>query len=545
MISHDGGATRPVNEPVETYAVGSTAIETLQRELAVLSKEPADAKMRIGDSDVVSRDILKLTAPHDHSLVVAYVHQAGEWDIRNATAAAMAAAPEWAALPLSQRSAVFRRAADLLSGPWRARLNAATMLGQSKSVHQAEIDAACELADFWRFNAYYAERIESEQPFSPPGSTNRLDYRPLDGFVLAISPFNFTAIGGNLPSAPALMGNTVVWKPAVGQALSAHYTMLLLREAGLPPGVINLVHGDGALAAEVAIAHPKFAGLHFTGSSAVFSSLWRLIGNNLSAQSTYPRLVGETGGKNFVLAHASADVEALAVGLARGAFEYQGQKCSAASRAYIPRSLWPRVRAALGDIAAAMPMGDVADPRIFLGAVINRAAFDRLTGAIAAARARGDEIVSGGTTRDSAGWFVEPTVIRTEDPHSDGMTRELFGPILTVFVYDDADWERTLELVGTSTPYALTGAVFATEPKIVAAATTQLRSAAGNFYINDKPTGAVVGQQPFGGSRASGTNDKAGSMLNLLRWTSPRTIKEQHVPIREWRYPHQISFKSE
>ena len=531
---------RPVNESVQTYAPGSGAIETLRGELALQAKAPAEALMRIGDHDVASRDVLKLTAPHDHKLVVAHVHQASEWDIRNATAAALAAAPDWAALPLFERAAIFRRAADLLSGPWRARLNAATMLGQSKSVHQAEIDAACELADFWRFNAYFAERIEAEQPFSPPEATNRLDYRPLDGFVLAISPFNFTAIGGNLPSAPALMGNTVVWKPSVGQALSAHYTMLLLREAGLPDGVINLVHGDGALAAEVAIAHPKFAGLHFTGSSAVFSSLWKLIGSNLNGQRTYPRLVGETGGKNFVLAHPSADVEALAVGLARGAFEYQGQKCSAAGRAYIPRSLWPRVRDALVDIAGAMPMGDVADPRTFLGAVINRPAFERLADAIAAARDRREELVCGGAANDNAGWFIEPTVLRTDDPHSPGMTRELFGPILTVFVYEDADWDSTVELVNTTTPYALTGAIFATEPKIVAAATKQLRSAAGNFYINDKPTGAVVGQQPFGGSRASGTNDKAGSMLNLLRWTSPRTIKEQRVPIRDWRYPHML-----
>ncbi len=530
---------RPANEPVATYAPGSPAIEALRRELAALSQAPAEALMRIGDHDVASKDVLKLTAPHNHKLVVAHVHQANEWDVRNATAAAIAAAPDWAALPLSERSAIFRRAADLLSGPWRARLNAATMLGQSKSVHQAEIDAACELADFWRFNAYFAERIEAEQPFSPPEATNTLDYRPLDGFVLAISPFNFTAIGGNLPSAPALMGNTIVWKPSVGQALSAHYTMLLLREAGLPDGVINLVHGDGGLAAEIAIADPKFAGLHFTGSSAVFSSLWRLIGNNLNAQSTYPRLVGETGGKNFVLAHPSADVEALVAGLARGAFEYQGQKCSAASRAYIPRSLWPRVRDALADIAGAMPMGDVADPRTFLGAVINRPAFERLAGALAAARNRRDELICGGAANDNVGWFVEPTVLRTDDPRSEGMTRELFGPILTVFVYEDADWERTIELARNTTPYALTGAIFATEPAVLAAATKQLRGAAGNFYINDKPTGAVVGQQPFGGSRASGTNDKAGSMLNLLRWTSPRTIKEQHVPIRDWRYPHQ------
>jgi 1-pyrroline-5-carboxylate dehydrogenase len=366
-----------------------------------------------------------------------------------------------------------------------------------------------------------------------------MDYRPLDGFVLAISPFNFTAIGGNLPSAPAIMGNTVVWKPSIGQALSAHYTMALLRQAGLPPGVVNLVHGDGALAAGVAIAHRKFAGLHFTGSSAVFSSLWTTIGSQLGPTSTYPRLVGETGGKNFVLAHASADFEVLAVGLARGAFEYQGQKCSAASRAYIPRVLWPRVRDAVCDIATAMRMGDVTDPSVTLGAVINRAAFERLGQAIAAARDRDDNILCGGNTNGEHGWFVEPTVIQTANPRSDGMTREYFGPLLTVFVYEERDWERTLELINTTTAYALTGAIFATEPAVIEEVTQRLRGAAGNFYINDKPTGAVVGQQPFGGSGASGTNDKAGSIFNLLRWTSPRNIKTQHTPIRDWRYPHQ------
>jgi 1-pyrroline-5-carboxylate dehydrogenase len=528
----------PANEPILRYEPGSTEIGTLQGELRAQSREPTVALMRIGERDVESSEVLQLTAPHDHSLLVAHVHQATARDVAAAIEAATEAAPAWASTPPAERAAIFLRAAELLSGPWRARLNAATMLGQSKSVHQAEIDAACELADFWRFNAYFAARIEAEQPLSTADAGNRFDYRPLDGFVLAISPFNFTAIGGNLPSAPALMGNTVVWKPSVGQALSAHYTMALLRAAGLPPGVINLVHGDGALAAEVCIGHPKFAGLHFTGSTAVFSSLWRRIGEGLSGSKPYPRLVGETGGKNFVVAHPSADVDALAVGLARGAFEYQGQKCSAASRAYIPRSLWPRLRTAVSDIASAMTMGDVADPHTFLGAVINRPAFDRHTEAIAAARQRGEELICGGKTSDATGWFVEPTVLRTDDPHSDVMTRELFGPILTVFVYEDGDWDRALDLAGTSSSYALTGAVFATEPAILAEATTRLRSAAGNFYVNDKPTGAVVGQQPFGGSRASGTNDKSGSMLNLLRWTSPRVVKEQRVPIRDWRYPH-------
>jgi 1-pyrroline-5-carboxylate dehydrogenase len=529
----------PLSEPTLSYAPRSAEIVALQRELRTLSRQPANATMRIGNVDVPSSDILALTAPHDHSLVVAHVHQASAKDVSAAIDAALAAAPSWAALSLSERAEIFLRAADLLAGDWRPRLVASTMLGQSKSIHQAEIDAACELADFWRFNAHFALKIAAEQPISTEVASNRLDYRPLDGFVLAISPFNFTAIGGNLPTAPALMGNTVVWKPAVGQALSAHYTMALLHEAGLPPGVINLVHGDGALAAAVAIDHPKFAGLHFTGSSTVFSSLWSAIGARVASGATYPRLVGETGGKNFVLAHASADVESLVVGLARGAFEYQGQKCSAASRAYIPRGLWPRVRDALGDIANTMTMGDVADPSVFLGAVINRAAFDRLTVAVDASRQRGEELICGGGTNRDRGWFVEPTVIRTLDPHAEGMTREFFGPILTVFVYDEKDWDSTLDLVAATTTYALTGAVFGTDPDILTEATYRLRSAAGNFYINDKPTGAVVGQQPFGGAGSSGTNDKSGSLLNLLRWTSPRTIKEQHVPIHQWRYPHQ------
>jgi 1-pyrroline-5-carboxylate dehydrogenase len=539
MIAQDMAAQAPVNEPILAYAPGSAEIAALQGALQALSSDPAEAVMRIGDREELSTDVFRLTAPHDHTLTVAYVHQAGRATISDAIEASLIAAPAWAAVPLADRAAIFLRAADLLSSSWRARLNAATMIGQSKSVHQAEIDAACELADFWRFNAHFAAKIEVEQPISTSVATNRLDYRPLDGFVLAISPFNFTAIGGNLASAPALMGNTVVWKPSVAQALSAHYTMALLREAGLPPGVINLVHGDGALAADVAIAHPKFAGLHFTGSSAVFSSLWNAIGARLGSGSTYPRLVGETGGKNFVLAHTSADIDALVVGLARGAFEYQGQKCSAASRAYIPRRLWRRVRDGLGDIAPAMTMGNVADPKVVLGAVINRAAFDRHTGAISAARRRGEEIVCGGLTNDEAGWFVEPTVIRTDDAHSESMSKEFFGPILSVFVYDENEWDATIDLIKTTTPYALTGSVFAGDPCVVAEAGARLRSAAGNFYINDKPTGAVVGQQPFGGSRASGTNDKAGSLLNLLRWTSPRTIKEQHEPIRDWRYPHQ------
>jgi len=528
----------PRNEPVLQYEPGSPELTALQAELRALAASPTEAAMWIGSEVVRSDDTFELYAPHDHVLHLATVHQADAEHVRRAIAAATEASRAWATTPFEERAAVFLRAADLLSSTRRARLNAATILGQSKSVHQAEIDAACELADFWRFNVHFAARIHREQPISTEQARNRLDYRPLDGFVLAITPFNFTAIAGNLPSAPALMGNTVIWKPSIMQALSAHYTMELLREAGLPPGVINLLHGDGATVANAAIGHPSFAGLHFTGSSEVFSRLWCLIGNRMTRTSTYPRLVGETGGKGFVLAHPSADTEALVVALARGAFEYQGQKCSAASRAYIPRSLWGRVRTDIATIAEEIPMGNVADPRIFMGAVINEAALKRHAAAISAARARGDEILTGGKTDSATGWFVQPTVIVTDDPKSETMTRELFGPILTVYVYDDARWADVLELVDTSTPYALTGSIFATDRGAIEEATTRLRGAAGNFYINDKPTGAVVGQQPFGGSRASGTNDKAGSIFNLMRWTSPRTIKEQLVPIRDWRYPH-------
>jgi 1-pyrroline-5-carboxylate dehydrogenase len=529
----------PANEPVLAYRPGSPELAALQAELRAVAAAPIEAGMRIGSADVRVAAPVPLHAPHDRRLHLANVHQAEPHHVHQAIAAARAAAPVWGATSFEERAAIFSRAAELLAGPRRARLNAATMLGQSKSVHQAEIDAACELVDFWRFNVHFAAQIHQLQPISTAAARNRLDYRPLDGFVLAITPFNFTAIAGNLPSAPALMGNTIVWKPSVMQALSAHHTLELLLEAGLPPGVINLVHGDGALVAEIATADPGFAGLHFTGSGEVFSGLWRQIAQHLTAASTYPRLVGETGGKDFVLAHASADVDALVVALARGAFEYQGQKCSAASRAYVPRSLWPTVRSRLASVAGEIPMGDVADPRTFMGAVITEKALERHVQAIAGARARGDEILTGGQADTTVGWFVQPTVIVTNDPRSDTMVRELFGPILTVYVYDDRRWADVLELIPGSTPYALTGSVFADEPAVVAEALGALRAAAGNFYVNDKPTGAVVGQQPFGGSRASGTNDKAGSLFNLMRWTSPRTVKEQLEPIREWRYPHQ------
>ena len=529
---------RAVNELIRDYSPGSAERSSLADRLAVLAKDRIEAPMVIGGHRVTGTTTFPVTVPHRHEQVLADVHAAGADDVTAAIDNSLSVAAEWGATPFADRAAIFLRAAELLAGPWRDTINAATMLGQSKSVFQAEIDAACELIDFWRYNVEFAERIAAEQPVSSAGMWNRMDYRPLEGFVLALTPFNFTSIAGNLPTAPALMGNVVVWKPSEKQAFAAHFTMELLEAAGLPPGVVNLVHGDGAMTSEVCFDRPEFAGLHFTGSTTVFKSLWRRAGENIDRYRSYPRLVGETGGKDFVLAHPSASVDALVVALARGAFEYQGQKCSAASRAYIPRSLWPRVRDGLADLVAEIPMGDPADFSVFFGAVIDERAFTRLTDAIARARSDGLEVLAGGDSDDSEGWFVEPTVLVTDDPLSDTMQRELFGPVLTVYVYDDARWTETLDLVNTTGPYALTGAIFSDDRAAVGEAYAALRQAAGNFYINDKPTGAVVGQQPFGGARASGTNDKAGSMMNLLRWTSPRTIKETFTPPTGWRYPH-------
>ncbi|CAN5562487.1 L-glutamate gamma-semialdehyde dehydrogenase [soil metagenome] len=530
----------PVNEPIRTYRPGTQEREDLQAALTSMRHAgPIQAPMRIGGSDVSGASTFVVRAPHDHDLHLATVQAADATHVTRAVDAAMAAARQWATTPSVDRLAIFLRAADLLAGPWRDRLNAATMLGQSKSVHQAEIDAACELIDFLRFNCAFAAEIHDEQPLSSPGIWNRMDHRPLEGFVLAMTPFNFTAIAGNLPTAPAIMGNVVVWKPSEKQAFAAQLTMDLLLEAGLPEGVINLVHGDGALISDVAMAHPDFAGLHYTGSTAVFRQLWRKTADAIDTYKAYPRIVGETGGKDFVLAHASAEPQALAVALGRGAFEYQGQKCSAASRAYIPASLWPSVRDDLATIAEEITVGDVADLSTFCGAVIDKTAYQRVTGAVAQAKDAGTQVLAGGGGDDREGWFVEPTVLVTDDPGSDTMVRELFGPVLTVFVYDDKRWEETLELVDTTSPYALTGAIFSTDRAAVDQASTHLRQAAGNFYINDKPTGAVVGQQPFGGARASGTNDKAGAPHNLLRWVSPRSIKETFVPPTDWCYPHQ------
>jgi 1-pyrroline-5-carboxylate dehydrogenase len=528
----------PANEPIRSYAPGSAERATLAERIASMAKERIEAPMVIAGRRVSGTGTFEVASPHRHDLVLADVHSAGAEHVHQAIEASDAVARDWAAMPWQDRAAIFLKAADLISGPWRDTLNAATILGQSKSVLQAEIDAACELIDFLRFNVAFAEQMLSEQPLSAPGIWNRMDYRPLDGFVLAVTPFNFTAIAGNLPTAPALMGNVVVWKPSEKQALAAHHTMQLLTEAGLPDGVINLVHGDGALVTDVAMADERFAGLHFTGSTVVMKELWRKAANHIDDYRAYPRIVGETGGKDFVVAHPSAAVTPLVVALGRGAFEYQGQKCSAASRAYIPRSLWPQVRDELADLAGSIPMGDVGDLSSFMGAVISESAFRKHADAIESARAAGAEVLTGGECDDAEGWFVEPTVLVTDDPQSDTMVRELFGPVLTVYVYEDTDWSRTLERIDATSPYALTGAVFSQDRAAVGEALSTLRGAAGNFYVNDKPTGAVVGQQPFGGSRASGTNDKAGSKLNLLRWVSPRTIKETFVPPVDWRYPH-------
>jgi 1-pyrroline-5-carboxylate dehydrogenase len=483
---------------------------------------------------------ISVTAPHRHTLTLVEATTATTDEVRSAVDAALAARHDWSTAPWETRASVFLRAADLLSGPFRDRLNAATILGQSKSVHQAEIDAACELIDFWRWNVHFGEQLQEMQPVSAPGVWNRMDHRPLEGFVLAISPFNFTSIGGNLPAAPAIVGNTVVWKPATTALLAAQVIMEIFEAAGLPPGVINLVVAPGAAVSEAAVKHPALAGIHFTGSTDTFQHLWSTVAGNLGNYRTYPRLIGETGGKDFVLAHPSASTDALLVGLLRGSFEYQGQKCSAASRAYIPHSVWERLRDPLAAATEAIPVGDPAEFATFMGAVIDEPSFRKHEAVLTAARSDPDlTLIAGGECDGDIGWFVHPTILETSNPRHDLMERELFGPILTVFPYPDSDWHSVLDLVDRTSPYALTGAVFADDRSAIDEAAAHLRYAAGNFYVNDKPTGAVVGQQPFGGARMSGTNDKAGSALNMLRWVSPRVIKETFVPPTEWRYPHQ------
>ncbi|MDQ1683676.1 MAG: 1-pyrroline-5-carboxylate dehydrogenase [Frankiaceae bacterium] len=531
----------PVNEPVRSYAPNSLERASLEQRLKELAADAIDLPLTIGgERRAGGGEQIPVVQPHRHAAVLGYTWNSSTTDVQAAVDAALAAGPAWRALPFDERAAVFLRAADLLAGPWRDAINASTMLGQSKTCYQAEIDAACELADFWRFNVHFARQILAEQPLvSPPPTWNRLDHRPLEGFVLAITPFNFTSIAGNLPTAPALMGCTVVWKPSPTQQFSAHFLMQLLEAAGLPPGVINMVTGDGQAVSEVALTHRDLAGVHFTGSTATFQHLWRTVGENITGYRGYPRLVGETGGKDFVIAHPSAEVDPLRVALLRGAFEFQGQKCSAASRAYLPRSLWTRLRDDLVAEARALPVGDIADFTNFMGAVIDRRAFDRLSGVLDRARSdSGLEVVAGGTADDSEGFFVSPTILVGEDPEHEIFTTEYFGPVLGVFVYDDADYDTVVRQAADAAPYALTGAIFAQDRTAIVTAQETLRYSAGNFYVNDKPTGAVVGQQPFGGARASGTNDKAGSALNLLRWTSPRAIKENFVPPTDWRYPH-------
>jgi 1-pyrroline-5-carboxylate dehydrogenase len=529
---------RPHNEPTLSYAPGSAERAVLKAALTATAGETVEIPVIIGGKEIRTGNLHDVVSPHDHRRVLARAHHADPATIQSAIQASKAAWKEWSVARWEDRAAVLLKAADLLAGPWRARVNAATMLGQSKTAVQAEIDSACELIDFWRFNVHFAERLYHEQPESGPQTWNRMEHRALEGFVYAITPFNFTAIGGNLPTAPALMGNVAVWKPAQTALLSNYYLMRLLEAAGLPPGVINFVPGDPVQISQAVLTDPALGGIHFTGSTAVFQSLWRTVGENLAKYGSYPRIVGETGGKDFVLAHPSADVDALVVGLVRGAYEYQGQKCSAASRAYVPASLWPAVKERMLALIADIRMGDVRDFRNFMGAVIDRKAYERLKGYLdRAAKDPGVSILAGGKCRDEVGYFVEPTLIQVEDPKYRTMCEELFGPVLTLYVYPDARWAETLALVDSTSPYALTGAVFAQDRRALAEAEAALRYAAGNFYLNDKPTGAVVGQQPFGGARASGTNDKAGSILNLMRWTSARTIKENLLPPKEYRYP--------
>ncbi|MFZ9939067.1 MAG: L-glutamate gamma-semialdehyde dehydrogenase [Bacteroidia bacterium] len=527
------------NEVVRSYTPGSSESKALHQKIQEMRSQSIDIPMFIGGKEVRTGKTRRIAPPHDHAHTLGHYHEGDASHVAMAIDAALKAKKDWEQLPWEQRAGVFLRMAELLAGPFRDTLNASTMLGQSKNPFQAEIDAACELIDFFRFNVQYMTEIYRQQPESLPGTWNRLEYRALEGFVFALTPFNFTSIAGNLPTAPALMGNTVVWKPSNTQIYSAYFLMQLFREAGLPDGVINLVYVSGPVAGDVIFSHPDFAGIHFTGSTGVFQDIWKSIGNNIHRYRSYPRIVGETGGKDFVLAHHSARVDVLATALSRGAFEYQGQKCSAASRAYIPESLWPAVKERVLADLADMKMGGVEEFTNFINAVIDEKSFDKLAAQIEQARRDGQEIVAGGSYDKSKGYFIEPTIIRASDPKYVTLCEELFGPILTVYVYPDAEYEEILALCDQTSPYALTGAVIAQDRYALDLATERLRHSAGNFYINDKPTGAVVGQQPFGGARGSGTNDKAGSSLNLLRWVSARTIKENLVPPITYRYPFQ------
>ncbi|MCC8409529.1 L-glutamate gamma-semialdehyde dehydrogenase [Mucilaginibacter sp. UR6-1] len=530
---------KPQNEPVLNYAPGSAERASLEAALKEARAVVADIPMYIGAQEVRTGKTLELRPPHDHQHLLATFHEGDASHVTAAIDAALAAKADWENLAWEQRAAIFLKAADLISGPYRAKINAATMLGQSKNAYQAEIDAACEFADFLRFNVEYMTEIYGQQPpVSPKGIWNRVEQRPLEGFVFALTPFNFTAIAGNLPASAAMMGNVVVWKPAYPQIFAANVIMQIFIEAGLPAGVVNLIYVDGPVAGEIIFNHPDFAGIHFTGSTGVFQNIWQTIGTNIHKYKTYPRIVGETGGKDFVLAHPSANAEVVSTALVRGAFEYQGQKCSAASRAYIPASSWPAVKENVQRDLASIKMGPVEDFSNFVNAVITEASFDKLARYIDAAKAdESVELIAGGGHDKSKGWFVEPTVIRVNDPHYVTMCEELFGPVLTVYVYEDDKFEETMDILDKTSIYALTGSIISQDRYAIAQATQRLRNAAGNFYINDKPTGAVVGQQPFGGARGSGTNDKAGSMINLLRWVSPRTIKETFDSPKDYRYP--------
>ena len=527
-----------VNEPVLNYAPGSSERETLKAMLKKMRGEVADIPMYIGGKEVRSDKKVKMSPPHDHQHVVAHYHQGNKDHVKQAIEAALSAKAKWASFSFEQRASIFMKAAELLAGPYRAVINAATMIGQSKNVYQAEIDAACEMIDFLRFNVQYMREIYLQQPISSKGIYNRVEHRPLEGFVFALTPFNFTAISGNLPTSVAMMGNTVVWKPSNTQIYAANILMKVFMEAGLPAGVINLVYVSGPDAGEVIFNHPDFAGIHYTGSTAVFQDIWKTIGNNIQKYKTYPRIVGETGGKDFIMAHPSADVPSLITALTRGAFEYQGQKCSAASRAYIPKSIWPKVKDGLVRDLNSIKVGPTEDFSNFVNAVIDEKSFDKLAKYIDAAKQSKDvEVIAGGTYDKSSGYFIQPTVLVAQDPFYVTMCEELFGPVLTIHVYEDSKFEETLDIVDKTSIYALTGSIFSQDRYAVDLATKRLVNAAGNFYINDKCTGAVVGQQPFGGSRGSGTNDKAGSMINLLRWVSPRTIKETLVPPTDYKYP--------
>lgn len=528
---------KAVNEPVKGYAPGSEERQLLKAAIAELKAMQVDIPMFIDGKEVRTGKTVAIHPPHELSHTLGHYHQGDAGHVKMAIDAALKAKAQWENTSWEERAAVFLKAADLLTGPYRYKMNAATMLGQSKNPFQAEIDSACELIDFWRFNVEFMTQVYTDQPESLPGMWNRMEHRALEGFVFALSPFNFTSIGGNLPTAPAMMGNTVVWKTSNTQIYSAWVIMEILREAGLPDGVINLVHVSGSEAGKVIFSHPDFAGIHFTGSTEVFRTIWKTIGDNIATYRSYPRIVGETGGKDFVIAHKSSNAKAVATALSRGAFEFQGQKCSAASRAYVPSNLWPDVKKYMQDDLASMKMGTVEDFGNFINAVIDEKAFDSISGYIAKAKEDGQEIIAGGNFDKSKGYFIEPTVIVAKDPKYRTMCEEIFGPVLTIHVYDAEKWDETLEIVNTTSPYALTGAIFSQDRYEIAKATRVLRHAAGNFYINDKPTGAVVGQQPFGGARASGTNDKAGSILNLLRWVSARTIKETFNPPTDYRYP--------